>query len=87
MALFKPLPPEILERLRTLGFVHISGLTHYRFNGSGAEKTHVEIYQTHFGKWQMNNSKIVIVTSDGQIWLATYTNPSLSDGNTKISAA
>jgi hypothetical protein len=69
---FKPLDDETLEELRECGFVHVTGLDTYENVGSVLEYGVVRAADEHLGRHDSNNGKIVIVTEDGQVWLASY---------------
>ena len=79
--------PELLARagkLRMAGFVHITGLpVHY---GGTVEETLIQARYCDFGYWDSNKGKIVVVTKDGEVWLAAHTADTarIASGNTGI---
>ena len=55
------------EMLRSLGFVHVTGLSTWSTSGSSYS---IQANRKDLGRWDYNNGKTAITTLDGEVWLA-----------------
>lgn len=70
MTAFQKLSMEHLNKLRMFGFVHVTGLTAYKDQGSArSESAPIQGSYQDAGKWNANNGMIVMVFPDCQVWL------------------
>jgi hypothetical protein len=67
---FTPLDESTRDQLLNAGFIHITGLE--STDALGGNPNTITAHESHLGKWNTNNGMFVIVTEDGQVWLANY---------------
>ena len=66
-------PEQRRERAATFaegGLIHVTGLIAYRPCGDG-EGYEIQARRGQLGKWGGNNGVVVLVTGDGEVWLAS----------------
>lgn len=63
--------PEVVKELRQAGFVHITGLPVQASYALDDEEVRAQADVRHLGHWDQNNSKTVLVTETGEVWLAS----------------
>ena len=54
------------RNLQTAGFVHVTGLKAWRIGGDSYE---IQACKKDLGHWDCNNGKMVLVLTDGEVWL------------------
>ncbi len=81
-------PTDEMERalLRSAGYIHVTGLQYAsRLHGNVAGIPTPK--PRDLGRWDMNNSTDVIVTTGGETWLAKHSNESFSQLDEQIRQA
>jgi hypothetical protein len=64
-----PTTPAERKMLHDAGFVHVTGLTVQPPHNAESYVIGERLTPANHGKWDQNNSKIVVVTTGGEVWL------------------
>ncbi len=64
-----PTNAEERKMLRSAGFIHVTGLIARTPNMDESYVIGERLTPTDHGRWDQNNSKIVLVTPGGEVWL------------------
>lgn len=79
MAKFQRLSNEQLDQMNQLGFVHVTGLKAIDFKVGARREIMIQALAGQTSTLCCNVDKVVMVTEDGQVWLAHYNENTYND--------
>lgn len=75
----KPTSQDERKLLQAAGFVHVTGLVATSFmNSSDTKPIGHDLHPRDLGRFGSNNSTDVVITTGGEVWLASHTDGSIS---------